>query len=140
RCGLEIALFSRPFSANQRKRRVAQEDPRRRRLGVRIEESPNPLSTASPDDPVSHACWYIRASLCGPLRPDYFRFFLHRARTARRAISRRSSGGTPSQRALPPLGPPFLPPLRPRATAWGFFLRAIVRSILAARSLSLLTS
>ena len=37
--------------------------------------------------------------------------------TARRAISLRSSGGTPSHRALPPLGPPlgppFLPPLRP---------------------------
>src|SRR5262245_19777500 len=59
------------------------------------------------------------------------RFFRPRARTARRAISRRSSGGTPSQRALPPLGPPFLPPFRPRATAWGFFLRAIVQPILA---------
>jgi len=70
-------------------------------------------------------------SNCGSLRSDYCRFFLHRARTARRAISRRSSGGTPSQRALPPLGPPFLPPFRPRATAWGFFLRAIVRPILA---------
>ncbi len=43
----------------------------------------------------------------------FFRFFRHRARTACRAISLRSSGGTPSHRALPPLGPPFLPPLEP---------------------------
>ncbi len=56
-----------------------------------------------------------------PPRGVYF-FFRHRARAARRAISRRSSGGTPSQRALPPFGPPFLPPFCPSATAWGFFL------------------
>ncbi len=38
--------------------------------------------------------------------------FLQRARAALRAISRRLSGDTPSHRALPPLGPPVLPPRR----------------------------
>jgi hypothetical protein len=43
---------------------------------------------------------------------SYFRlpFFAQRASAALRAISRRFSGGTPSQRALPPLGPPVFPP------------------------------
>ena len=46
-------------------------------------------------------------------RHVFFLSFFHRARAARRAISRRCSAVTPSQRALPPFRPPF----RPRATA-----------------------
>jgi hypothetical protein len=41
----------------------------------------------------------------------------HRAKTAFRALSLRSSGVILAARA----GPPFLPPFRPRATAAGFF-------------------
>ncbi len=50
----------------------------------------------------------------GPGEQFYVRFplFLQRARAALRAISRRLSGDTPSHRALPPLGPPVLPPRR----------------------------
>ncbi len=57
----------------------------------------------------------------GPFVAFVHFFFLHRARAALRRILLRSSEDTPSHRALPP----FLPPLRPRATAWGFFLLAI---------------
>ena len=52
---------------------------------------------------------------------SYLDFFAHRASAALRAISRRSSGGIPSHRAFPP----FFPPFRPSATAWGFFFFAI---------------
>jgi hypothetical protein len=57
------------------------------------------------------------------LRPSrcYWGFafaFAHRTKTALRALSLRSSGVILAARA----GPPFLPPLRPKATAAGFFL------------------
>jgi hypothetical protein len=56
---------------------------------------------------------------------DALRALPHRARAAFRASSLRCSGLKASMRALPP----FLPPLRPRATACGSFLRAMPRSL-----------
>src|SRR5580698_1586962 len=66
--------------------------------------------------------WRRSASRC-PHRPGrrYWGFafdLAHRTKTALRALSLRSSGVILAARA----GPPFLPPLRPRATAAGFFL------------------
>ena len=53
--------------------------------------------------------------------PFFFCFF-HLAMTALRAISFRRSG----LKAAALAGPPFLPPFRPRATAWGFFLAMLL--------------
>lgn len=44
-------------------------------------------------------------------------FFLHLAKAALRARSRRSSGVILAAEVLPPFDPPFLPPILPRATA-----------------------
>ena len=46
-------------------------------------------------------------------------FCFHRAEAASLAISLRCSGVSREARTMPPLRPP----LRPRATAWGFFRR-----------------
>jgi hypothetical protein len=56
------------------------------------------------------------------LCPTYFCLaFFQRTSTALRASSVRSAFDTPSHRALPPR----LPPLRPSATACGFFAMAV---------------
>src|SRR5207247_9109814 len=58
----------------------------------------------------------IDAYQCDVKRVHY-RPFLHLPRAALRASALRSSGDRAAMRATPPLGPPFLPPLRPSATA-----------------------
>ena len=57
------------------------------------------------------AVWCLETEASGP-SPSYF-FFDQRAAAARLAWARGASADTPSQRALPPFGPPFLPPSRP---------------------------
>ena len=68
--------------------------------------------------------WVLVCKLCGTdKRPPYYprsvlSLLAHRARAAFRALAARSSGVILAARA----GPPFFPPLRPSATAAGFFL------------------
>jgi hypothetical protein len=52
-----------------------------------------------------------------PQWPAYF-FFPHRFAAAFAAICDRFAGGSAAARATPP----FRPPRRPKATAWGFFV------------------
>ena len=55
----------------------------------------------------------LAARACVDNHLPFFARFASRAATARLACAVRSFAETPAHRAMPPLGPPFLPPIRP---------------------------